>query len=279
MMRALLTLALVLSAATPAHAWGPDGHAIIAEIAARELSPETAAKITELLEANPAGTSLVEIASWADAVRPTEPYRWSAPLHYVNMPADATGYDHARDCPPNEEGYGCVVSAVDRFARELGDESLTAEQRIEALMFLVHFVGDLHQPLHGGRQEDRGGNDIAITFLGTETNLHRAWDSQILEAITGGQPWPIVADELHANIGDLHRVAYLADTANGNWIDTAGRWAFESHHLAEAHCYIIGNGETVGIDYAMDVAPVVLVRLQQAGVRLAAVLEHAMQAD
>ncbi|MEM8757761.1 MAG: S1/P1 nuclease [Planctomycetota bacterium] len=278
-MRTLTTAAAMLLTALPAFGWGRDGHAVIAEIATRELSPETAAKIAELLEGNPAGGSIVETASWADAVRPTEPYRWSAPLHYVNMPIDATGYDHARDCPPNEEGFGCVVSAIDRFATQLGDESLPTEQRIEALMFLVHFVGDLHQPLHGGRQEDRGGNDIRITFLGTETNLHRAWDSQILEAVTGSQPWPLLAESLHSNIGDLHRVAYLADTASQNWIDTAGRWAFESHHLAEEYCYIIEDGQAVGMDYAMDVAPVVLVRLQQAGVRLAAVLEWAMQED
>jgi hypothetical protein len=262
-------IALLASlAAAPAFAWGSAGHSIIAEIAWRELSPEARAELEALLAGNEHGTLLPEIASWADAVRPQEAYQWSAPLHYVNMPPEASGYDHARDCPE----VGCVVSAVDRFARELADESLPVEQRREALMFLVHFVGDMHQPLHGGRAEDRGGNDIHITLYDTPTNLHRAWDSQLLEA-HDASPWPVLTERLYATIDPTDRILWLADTHEQDWIATAGRWAFESHSLAERYCYIIAPGETVGVAYVNTAAPVIEARLAQAGVRLGAVLQ------
>jgi hypothetical protein len=262
--------AMLLSAGmtTAALGWGGDGHAIVADIAWRELSPEAQAKVAELLDGFEAGTTIQEIGSWADAVRPTEAYQWSAPLHYVNMPPEASGYDHTRDCPE----VGCVVSAIDRFARELSDESLPTEQRREALLFLVHFVGDMHQPLHGGRAQDRGGNDIQITLFDTPTNLHRAWDSQLLAA-HDASPWPLIAERLAVEIDATDRIAWLADTFERDWTATAGRWAYESHHLAEQFCYIINTGDTVGSDYVQLSAPVIEARLSQGGVRLAAVLE------
>lgn len=266
-MTRLLALLASITAA-PAFAWGSAGHAIIAEIAWRELSPGARAELEALLSGNEHGTSLPEIASWADAVRPQEAYHWSAPLHYVNMPPDASGYDHARDCPE----VGCVVSAIDRFARELADESLPLEHRREALMFLVHFVGDMHQPLHGGRAEDRGGNDIHITLYDRETNLHRAWDSQLLEA-HDASPWPVIAERLAAGVDATDRILWLADTHERDWIATAGRWAYESHALAERYCYIIAPGETLGVAYVNTAAPVIEARLSQAGIRLGAVLQ------
>ncbi|MGP1272179.1 MAG: S1/P1 nuclease [Phycisphaerales bacterium] len=267
-MRRMLTLLIAGLIAWPAFGWGRDGHAIIAAIAWKELSPAAQASITELLE----GASLEEIASWADAVRPQDEYRWSAPLHYVNMPADASAYDHERDCPE----VGCVVSAIDRFAREVADESLPLEARREALMFLVHFVGDLHQPLHGGRAEDRGGNDIEILFYGRPTNLHRAWDSQILEAFDGS-PWPTIEARLYASINAVDRVAWLADYHDEDLIATAGRWAYESHKLAEVYCYgKVSTGDEVERAYVDETIAVVLTRLSQGGVRLGAVLESAL---
>ena len=264
-MRSIISLVLAIIVAAPAFGWGRDGHAIIAAIAWKELSPETQASITELLE----GASLEEIASWADAVRPQDEYRWSAPLHYVNMPPDASAYLHDRDCPE----VGCVVSAIDRFATEINDLSLPIEQRREALKFLVHFVGDLHQPLHGGRAEDRGGNDIEIAFYGNPTNLHRAWDSQILEAFDGS-PWPTIEAKLYAGINAIDRGAWLADYHEGDLIASAGRWAFESHLLAEVYCYgKVQTGDELGRAYVDETIAVVMTRLSQGGVRLGAVLE------
>ncbi|MEM9166142.1 MAG: S1/P1 nuclease [Planctomycetota bacterium] len=262
-----LAAALVALPAAYANAWGRDGHAIVGLLAEREIDPATLEQVEALLD----GRSIAEVASWADAVRPQDDYRWSAPLHYVNMPPEASAYQHRRDCPD----VGCVVSAVDRFAREVADTSLPTIQRRESLMFLIHFVGDLHQPLHGGRKADRGGNDITITFFGTETNLHRAWDSQILRA-HDPSPWPVIAEKLAATIDDHDRAAWLADYHGGNLIDTAGRWAFESHSLAERYCYaVVQDGDALEQPYVDATADIVELRLAQGGVRLAAVLETA----
>ncbi|GAB5496120.1 MAG: S1/P1 nuclease [Phycisphaerales bacterium] len=259
----LLTLVLVFFSG----GWGRDGHAIVANIAWRELSPEARDEIKKLL----GESSLPEIASWADVVRRDPNYDWSAPMHYVNMPIDATGYDHERDCPPE----GCVVSAVDRFAAVLKDRNASAQDRGEALMFIVHFVGDMHQPMHGGRAEDRGGNSIEITFFDESTNLHRIWDSGILNA-SSNETWPERADRLYDSIDEMDRVAWLADTAEANWLDSSGRWAFESHNLAEQYAYIVTNNSTVGAEYVSETAPVAELRLKQAGIRLAAVLEDCL---
>jgi hypothetical protein len=272
MIRTAATAVVCIAAAAPASAlWGRDGHAIVAEIAWRELSPETRAAIEALLAENDAGATIQETASWADAVRPQDAYRWSAPLHYVNMAPDAAEYLHSRDCPDQ----GCVVSAIQRFRDEVRDTSLPIEQRREALMFLVHFVGDLHQPLHGGRAEDRGGNDIEITFYGRESNLHRIWDSSILEA-HDGSPWPVKAERLYAAISGHDRIAWLADFHDEDMLATAGRWAFESHALAEDYAYgLVENGDALSANYVNATVDVAELRLMQGGVRLAAVLETA----
>ncbi|MEL7238496.1 MAG: S1/P1 nuclease [Planctomycetota bacterium] len=271
MFRSLAVVACI-AVASPADAlWGRDGHAIIADLAWRELSAETQAAINELLTDSEHGKTIQETASWADAVRPQDAYRWSAPLHYVNIPIGASGYDHARDCPD----VGCVVSAVQRFRDEVRDTSLPIDQRRQALMFLVHFVGDLHQPMHGGRAQDRGGNDIDITFYGRETNLHRIWDSSILQA-HDGSPWPVKAERLHGAISDNHRLAWLADFHEEDMLATAGRWAYESHMLAERFAYgLVDSGDSLSANYVTATIGVSELRLLQGGVRLAAVLETA----
>lgn len=268
--RLALAMLLALVFVASSGAWGRDGHAIVASIAWRELSPEARQEIKKLL----GESSLPEIASWADIVRREPNYQWSGPMHYVNMPIDATAYDHERDCPPE----GCVVSAIDRFSSILKDRSASPQERGEALMFVVHFVGDIHQPLHGGRAEDRGGNSIDLTFLGENTNLHRIWDSGILNA-SSEEAWPERADRLYETIDEMDRVAWLADASGTNWQDSAGRWAFESHHLAERFAYKIEPNSVVGTEYVRETAPVAELRLKQAGIRLASVLEDCLGPD
>jgi hypothetical protein len=247
--------------------WGRDGHSIVAEIAWRELSPEARKEIKALL----GDSSLAEVSSWADTVRREDDYRWSAPLHYVNLPIDASEYNSKRDCPAE----GCVVSAIEHFAGVLKDRSNTPQERGEALMFLVHFVGDLHQPMHAGRAEDRGGNSIDLTFLGEETNLHQIWDSGILNA-SSNESWIDRTERLYGDINDTDKLTWLAGTADNDWQATAGRWAFESHNIAEQHAYILAPNSQVGDEYVSKSAPIAELRLSQAGIRLASVLEECL---
>lgn len=254
---ALATLALCA-------AWGQAGHAIIAEIASHELTPTAKAKVEAILN----GVEMPTVASWADSVRPQEAYRWTAPLHYVNMADDATGYDPARDCPAE----GCVVSGIHDFAAILADPNADEKSRREALMFLIHFVGDLHQPLHAGRAQDKGGNAVRTVFMGEKKNLHSVWDSGIIDAGEGGRPWPEIAAELRGRIDDADRAAWLEACDGADLTGTAGRWAFESRRLAARYAYPVADGSAIGEAYVGQTLPVVELRLEQAGVRLGALL-------
>ncbi|MEL6329391.1 MAG: S1/P1 nuclease [Planctomycetota bacterium] len=266
-----LVSALSLALAAPLLAgWGAKGHAVVADIAWREIRPETRAAIEEILGPE----TIQQTASWADAVRGTDAYRFTAPFHYANPEPGAPSYDHARDCPE----VGCVVSAVDRYAATLADEDMPRAMRAEALKFVVHFVGDLHQPLHGGRAADRGGNDIRITLRGRDRNLHSAWDSGLMDA-TDTAPWPIWSERLAAGISETDRLAWTIADAPKSRIESAGRWLFESHQLALAISYSDGaDGELDEADIARA-APVIDLRLRQAGVRLARLLDQTLDAD
>ncbi|MFT5424880.1 MAG: hypothetical protein ACI89L_002683 [Phycisphaerales bacterium] len=260
--RCLPALAALLSTALLG-AWGPHGHAVVAELAWRELTPAVQARVAAILE----GAPMNSVGSWADAVRPTDEFRWTAPLHYVNLPDNALRYIPERDCPE----AGCVVSAIDDFAATIADENADPEARRQALMFLIHFVGDLHQPLHAGRQADRGGNDIEVEFYGSQRRLHSVWDSGIIEAADLGE-WPTWADRLENQIDPMDRIAWTADLNATDLTNTAGRWAYESNRLALEYAYTATDGDVVQDEYVERTTPVIELRLSQGGVRLGAIL-------
>ncbi|MCC7294091.1 MAG: S1/P1 nuclease [Phycisphaerales bacterium] len=237
-----------------AFGWGKDGHRIVADLASRWLTDRTRTEVEDLLR----GESLAEVSTWADAVRDEPAYRATAPWHYVNIPKDAEAYDEKRDCPK----AGCVVSAIRKQAETLKDVQAPREQRVEALKFLVHFVGDVHQPLHAGLAEDRGGNEIVVDLLGERKNLHEVWDSDLVER--AHRPWKAYADELSRRMTDDQRKAW-------NSPDPA-QWATESHKLALSHAYAVGAEGALGEAYMDRARPVVEDRLTAAGVRLAALL-------
>src|SRR5437764_9437979 len=138
------TTILVLAAGLfpgQARAWGPEGHAIVAEIAETRLEAPARAQIAQLLTLD-GHQRLDEVASWPDAIRPSHPE--TAPWHFVDIPLLAAGFDANRDCA----GNNCVVAQIQRFAAVLGNPNTAPQDRVNALKFLVHFVGDIHQPLH-----------------------------------------------------------------------------------------------------------------------------------
>lgn len=171
----LFTLALL--APTAAGAWGPQGHRLVAELAWDQLTPQAQARIEPLLQGEPDPT-LPGIANWADQLRGTDPDlgRRSASWHYVNIGGDRCTFDQARDCPKDN----CVVDAIAAQAQLLADTSQPLAARTQALKFLVHFIGDVHQPLHAGHAEDKGGNTVQINLNGKGGNLHSLWDSGLL---------------------------------------------------------------------------------------------------
>ncbi|WP_202844112.1 S1/P1 nuclease [Luteimonas saliphila] len=174
---AALIIAYALFAAPAAYAWGPLGHRLVARLAEPLLTPPARAEVQRLL-ATEGLDSLADVANWADDVRANDPVlgKQSAKWHYINIGEHACTYDAASACP----GGDCVVEAIRAQAAILGDRARSDAERLQALKFLVHFVGDIHQPMHAGYARDRGGNTVQLNLHGEGTNLHAVWDGRLL---------------------------------------------------------------------------------------------------
>jgi len=254
---ALFALAL-LGAGTPAGAWGPHGHEIISKLAETRLTPEAKEAVRGLLDE---GDTLVSICNWADH-EGHDAVPGSASWHYVNVPLTADRYED-RFCPER----GCVVSKIRHYRKELAHRDTPRKERRRALLFLVHFVEDVHQPLHVGHNDDRGGNLTQVRFLNLErgTNLLRVWDSSLIDH---------AGRDRHAWVESLAELATPENVAEWSKGDVED-WATESLRAAKiAYDYPRGDGPLksgtrLGEEYVEVATPIVRKRLAQAGVRLA----------
>jgi len=150
--------------------WGRTGHRVSAMMAESRLTPAALAAVRSLLEP---GESLADASTWADEQR-EEPR--SGPWHYVNVPISEPRYD-PRVCSPQ----GCVVSKIEDFERVLSDPRASRVEKQQALRFFIHFLQDVHQPLHVGDTGSRGGNLVQVRFYDVGTNLHQVWDFRVME--------------------------------------------------------------------------------------------------
>ena len=254
----LCALALCLAIPTPALAWGKAGHRVVATLAMSLLTPDARSQVTDFLGPQ---VTLAEISTWADEVRPSRPN--TGPWHYVNIPRDATSYDPTRDC-----ARGCVISAIEQSRRLLQDPSKDRTVREEALRWVVHFVADLHQPLHVVG-EDRGGNDILVQFIGRQTNRHRLWVGDLIDHV-----YP-TATALYTPVQ-----AVLPTGARQAWADGGPEdWAMETHRVALEAVYLFPASRLIDDHYLEKSLPVIHEQLAKAAVRLAALLNRAMGMD
>jgi hypothetical protein len=160
--------------ALPAAAWGPQGHRVAGAMTGDRLAPGAAAAVRAIV----GDETLAEASTWADRMRSDPAPFWqreAGAYHYVNIPAGAKRYD-----PRRAPARGDAFTALAQFRQELEDPSTPAPRRALALRFALHIIQDLHQPLHAGGRDDRGGNDFAVTVAGRRSNLHRLWDSGLL---------------------------------------------------------------------------------------------------
>ena len=164
----LFVLLLTLFPAT-ALGWGNDGHKIVCEIAFQNLSPAAKRMTISLVESS-SHQRFRDTCTWADGVRSDRPE--TAGWHFVNVPPDRPRVVENRDCGRSRR---CAIWAIRRFQRVLASNTSSVSERREALFFLAHFVGDIHQPLHVSHSLDRGGNRIKVNFLGQPSNLHQVW--------------------------------------------------------------------------------------------------------
>ena len=248
--------------AAPVLAWGGQGHRLVADVAATRLTPEVDAQVKQLL-ALEGHKAMSDVASWADELRERNPVlgKRSATWHYVNI-ADRNkpaGENCRYEEPVHCHGRNCVVSAIEDQGARLADRSLPAEQRLEALKFVIHFVGDVHQPMHAGYGHDKGGNDFQIQFNGRGTNLHSLWDSGMIRT---------------RNLDDagyLQRL--LAQDAPAAGLGNSQQWAEQSCRLALVDG-VYPAKRRIGSSYVATHLPTAETQLRAAGEQLGALLNQ-----
>jgi hypothetical protein len=259
------TVAAAFALCGQALAWGDQGHRIVAEIAEHYLEPAAARQVRELLALGNA-TTLAQVSTWADDIRFQRPE--TGPWHIVAIPVHLpTGmpraYDAARDCPHDD----CIVAAIERFAVVLRDKAAPPRDRLEALDFVVNLVADIHQPLHCADDGDRGGTDVHLIFLGQHSNLHDLWGTDMLRAKG------ITDERAYA----LELVRSIAPTRAAQWRAGApADWASESYGIARLIYGGSHEARALALFYEDDLLSVVNVQLEKAGLRLAAVLNAAL---
>ncbi|TKY69346.1 Endonuclease 2 [Spatholobus suberectus] len=263
------------------HGWGDDGHAIVCKIAQARLSNAAADAVKKLLPES-AENELAKMCSWPDHVRHAFP--WSAALHFADTPESVCSYENSRDCVDQKTGIKgrCVVAAINNYTTQLleyGSDTKSKYNLTHALLFLSHFLGDIHQPLHCGFTSDKGGNTITVRWYGSKQNLHHVWDDTILETeverfydsdmvefnhaiqqnIT--KVWADQVEEWEncSNDDISCPVGYASESA----IDTC-KWAYKDAI----------EGSVLDDDYFLSRFAIVNLRLAQGGVRLAAILNR-----
>lgn len=273
-MNRLLTAFLILAASGQALAWSKQGHQLVGELAERELEPAALAEVRRLLEGEPEPT-LAGVSTWADQIRAESRStgnklgELSSRWHYVNFPSEGCDYQPARDCPDGN----CVIGAINEQARILADRSRSDEDRRNALKFVVHFVGDAHQPMHAGFAHDRGGNNFQVRYRGQAlpegqgTNLHGVWDYWLLQSAGLDNP---------AYVAKLLQSPVPADPAR-DALNPPLQWTLESCGLiASTQAYPPKPGTTLTDGYLDRHRPTAERRVRQAGDRLAKLLNDAL---
>ena len=281
-----IACSLLLLSRGYAHAWGNEGHEIIATIARDQLTPGVRAKVDALLAADTDTLTAHDMASeatWADAYRGAG-HRETAAWHFVDDEIDhapdlkTACFDFpAPDQPPSSgPAADCITDKIEEFRDELASPGTAPAERLLALKYLLHFIGDVHQPLHASDNHDRGGNCIHVSLGGPRTtNLHAFWDTGVIQRM-GADPQSI-AGRLEAQITPAQRQAWASGDSKA--------WALDSYGVAIAAAYTLNTppgcaSDTAAVnlpsDYQSKAQMAAELQLEKAGVRLAWVLNRAL---
>lgn len=231
--------------------WGQNGHRVTGKIAEMHLSKRAKRNIDKLLK----GESLAFVSTFADEIKSDRNYRKFSTWHYVNFPLGEK-YDPAKRNPEGDIVYG-----INECIRILKDKKSSEKDKVFYLKLLVHLIGDLHQPLHIGRAEDKGGNDIQVRWFNEGTNLHSVWDTKMIES------YNMSYLELSNNAKELSKRQITA-LQEGSVLD----WVYETRQITEKVYNSAKVGEKLSYRYSYLYFPIVREQLQKGGVRLAKVL-------
>lgn len=246
-------LILLFCFSTSAFAFGPIGHRVVAEIAQQKLSPKKLQIINEII----APDKLPDLANWPDMIRSDPAWRKASPWHYVSI-EDKETYAKSKKNPE-----GDVITAIQNFKKVVTNKKSTKAQKKEAIAFLTHFIGDLHQPLHVGRASDRGGNTITLKWFGRKTNLHEIWDDKMIEM----EQLSYTEYVLMINKADPKLESQWAKDSLMTWIE-------ESQKLRPlVYSYPAKATKYWEYEYRYKMQNILNERLLKAGIRLAATLE------
>lgn len=249
-MKIKVLLILILFLSFKAGSWGLTGHRVTGEIAQNHLSRKAQKEIKRIL----GDETLAEAANFMDFIKSEPKYDYMGTWHYVTIPAGET-YGTAK-----KEPLGDIIWAINKFTGELMSDTLTREEEVFALRCLIHLVGDIHQPLHVGNGTDRGGNDVRIKYFWQNSNLHRIWDSGMIDGqLLSYSEWTNKLD--HADKATIEK-----------WQSASvEEWAYESQAMLTS-VYDFGDQDNLTYRYNYDHLHEVELRLHQAGIRLAGLL-------
>ena len=249
---AALVVSVFAATVSTANAWGTEGHQVVALIAQSQLTPKARAEVDRLLALEP-GATLASVSTWADEHRNPSTASW----HYVNFPRGNCVYEEQRDCPDGR----CVVGAI---KKELAILESTApdDKRLAALKYLAHFVGDVHQPLHAGYLDDKGGNTYQLQAFMRGSNLHAVWDTGLIKNLY---------EEPEAMAARVQKLTVGMPVGN-----------LDPVNAAEESCNIVSlkgfyPERLVQMPYIQRYTPVMERRLAAAGARLAGMLNAALK--
>jgi hypothetical protein len=231
--------------------WGATGHRVVGEVAQKHLSRKTKIEINKLLN----GASLAFVSTYADEIKSDVRYREFGPWHYVNFPFNSKYEEH----PKSDKGD--IIVAINTCVEILKNEKSTQEEKVFYLKLLVHFIGDLHQPLHVGLAEDRGANNFQVRWFDEGTNLHTVWDTNIIDSYN--MSYTELAENTNVLSGEE-----LNNIKSGNVID----WMYESRELCQDIYSKTKVGENLSYNYMYEYVNVVRGQLQKGGIRLATLL-------
>jgi hypothetical protein len=285
-------LLLCLTTSPPARAWGDEGHEVIGLVAEHYLEPAVRARVLEMLRADDTGMvehDMARESTWADKYRDSDRdgdkrrYLGTRNWHFVDL--EITGLDVSRACygkrplaagVPASVGPAedCIIDKIDQFYAELENPAIPPAERRVALQFLLHLVGDLHQPLHASDDHDQGGNRKLVSVDGMElNNLHHDWDVEFVRRL--GASDTDIAQRLIARITEAERARW----SSGTPLD----WAVETYTLSKQHAYGLLPAPSAGSRYELsqayveDATRVTAEQLGKAGVRLASMLNQALE--